>query len=179
MASFYSSPLLLLLLITPLSFGPAAGDPRTQDLIYSICRHCENFEFCYNTFYENIKTPMANLESLSQIAIEQSLYNATNTYIFVKKLLEDTSDMEARKNLTICDYCYYELMNLFQEAFRSFALRDFGVMVVYEKQAPAVEEKCEGIFGEDFFAINPLAERNKEMRMLITMALVAGSMLVT
>ncbi|CAL5378476.1 uncharacterized protein LOC114315936 [Camellia sinensis] len=181
MASFFSCSLLSPLLVITLFIQPASSDPRTQQLIDQICRQCEDFGFCNTTFNENLKAPTTNVEGLAQITIEQSLYNATNTYIFVKRLLADTdtTDVRMRDYLTVCDNSYYAVMELFREAFRSFDQKDYRGMMFYEWKTSREVAICDGIFVTEFLWVNPLGDQNKQMRQLITMALVTGFMLVS
>lgn len=101
----------------------------------------------------------------------QSLYHAINTYILVKKLIANTSDATVRGHLRICDNGYNAVLNLFQEAFRSFNLKDYRSMMAYEWDTQRAVAASDAIFSVAFLSTDQLKGRNKKMRMLITMAL--------
>lgn len=179
MASFPCMFLLFpLLIITPF-IQPAFSDLETQELIEKICRQCEDYGFCNRIFNENLKTPTTDVEGLAQITVEQSLYYATNTYIFVKKLIANTSDAAVRDHLRVCDNSYNAVLNLFQEAFRSFDLKDYRSMMAYEWDTQRAAATCDAIFSADSLSIDQLIRRNQKMRILIAMALQTSSILIT
>jgi pectinesterase inhibitor-like protein len=71
---------------------PTLGGPRTQGLIDKICRQVEDYGYCNTVYNQNIKTPETDIFGLAQITLEQGTNNATNTYLFARRLLGNTTD---------------------------------------------------------------------------------------
>ncbi|XP_021898914.1 uncharacterized protein LOC110815425 [Carica papaya] len=129
------------------------ADERTQKLIDSICRSMEEYGFCNRTFNDNLNGPSATIFDLTWITLDQSLNNATNTLHFVLQTLQHTTDPSARIALEICE-------------------RDFENMLRAEMITPRAQGRC---VSPD--SVTDLPERNREMRILLAMAIVAGNII--
>ncbi|KAM1490341.1 hypothetical protein ACFX13_033995 [Malus domestica] len=82
----------------------------TQQSIERICRATEQYGFCTQTFKENMKSPDADIVVLTQITIDRSVDNATQTHSFIGQLLENTTDPSLKSALESCEYSYKILM---------------------------------------------------------------------
>lgn len=175
----FFSLLVIFLAIHPTSSD--AAQTSTQDLIDKICRSVEDFGFCKQTFVQNLPFPTADIVVLTHITILQASSNATNTLDFIRYLLTNTTtDDEALKNaLTECQYAYRLVAGSFQNAFVSFAGKDYDGVLDSERDTPRVQASCATTFDTPPNPINPLVERNREMRILITMAVIAATELTT
>lgn len=71
---------------------PTLGGPRTQGLIDKICRQVEDYGYCNKVYNQNIKTPETDIFRLAHITLEQGTNNATNIYLFARRLLGNTTD---------------------------------------------------------------------------------------
>ncbi|KAJ9186027.1 hypothetical protein P3X46_005585 [Hevea brasiliensis] len=167
------------LLVIFLLINPAFSDKKTQEMIDKVCRQMEEYGFCNQTFNENLKTKSTNYVDLTQITIDQVTRNATNTYEFVLQLLQNTS-IEALKNaLRVCESSYQVVLGAFQDALRSFNQQDYDSMIKYERVTPKAQGGCDACFNTPPIPANPLADRNRQIRILIAMAIVTGHELVT
>lgn len=164
---------LLILII-----NPASSDRPTQALIERICREMEEFGFCSKTFNENLKSTSTDIIGLTQITIKQVLRNASNTHDFIVRLVQTTTDKAFRKALIECENGYHIVLQSFQQAYDEFKGGEYGSMLQLEYITPRAQSSCE-INPETLPSpANPLIERNREMRILIAMAVVTGDILV-
>ena len=166
---------LLALLATSLFINPALGDESTQQLIDKICRQMEEYAFCNDTFNQNLKGPTADIVALTQITIEQALSNATNTHSFIVGLLKNPNDPAEKNALITCKNAYRLVMSSFSQAVVSFFEKDYTSMLQSEKPAPRAQASCTTIFNTPPHPPNPVGDRNRQMRILIAMALAAGN----
>ena len=61
-------------------------------------------------------------------------------------------------------------MESFIEAIRYFNLRQIYTMISYISRTPRAEGQCEALFNKIKGHVNPLSDRNRQMRILIAMA---------
>lgn len=148
------------------------ADERTQKLIDSICRSMEEYGFCNRTFNDNLNGPSATIFDLTWITLDQSLNNATNTLHFVLQTLQHTTDPSARIALEICERGYIEVVDAFKFAVHFFIQKDFENMLRAEMITPRAQGRC---VSPD--SVTDLPERNREMRILLAMAIVAGNII--
>ncbi|KAH1083641.1 hypothetical protein J1N35_023402 [Gossypium stocksii] len=167
-------PLALLAMAATAFIHPALSDGSTQQLIDKICRSVEEYAFCSNTFNQNIKGSSANITALTQITVEQALNNATNTHSFIVGLLCNTTDPAEKNALTTCENAYRLVTSNFNEATMHFFEGDYGSMLDSERRSPRAQESCITIFSTPPTPPNPVADRNRQMRILIAMAVVTG-----
>ncbi|KAJ6380414.1 hypothetical protein OIU76_016975 [Salix suchowensis] len=116
----------------------------TQDLIDRVCRQMEEYGFCNNAFHENMRTPETDYVGLTAIAIDLAIKNASNTYDYISLLAENTTNPSTK-----------------------------GAYMASEHDIPRTQANCEARLSTPPTP-NPLADRNRQMRMLIAMALVSG-----
>ena len=169
---------IMVLIVHPTMTDP---QPPTQELITRICRQMEEFGFCNKTFNENLESPTTDIVGLTRIALEQATINATNTHDFVIQLLANTTDETLRNALIACENGYRIVMTAFEDASVAFSEKDYDSMIKYEAVTPRAEGSCEVSFStlSNNNLINPLVERNREMRILLAMALVSSHILVS
>ncbi|KAB2005869.1 hypothetical protein ES319_D11G301800v1 [Gossypium barbadense] len=132
-----------------------------------------------NTFNQNIKGSSVNITALTQITIEQALNNSTNTHSFIFGLLSNTTDPAEKNALTTCENAYRLVTSNFNEATMHFFEGDYGSMLDSERRSPRAQESCITIFSTPPTPPNPVADRNRQMRILIAMAVVTGMELTT
>ncbi|XVE63021.1 hypothetical protein DITRI_Ditri06bG0166100 [Diplodiscus trichospermus] len=168
---------ILALLATSLFINPAlaAVDEPTQQLIDKICRQMEEYAFCNDTFNQNVLGPSADIRALTQITVEQSSSNATNTHSFITDLLERTTDPAEKNALITCENAYHQLIDGFSQATLAFFQQDFDSMLEAERRLPRALASCTDIFNTPPNPPNPIGDRNKQMRILTAMAIAAGT----
>lgn len=154
-------------------------DPGTQELIERICRQMEEFGFCNKTFNENLESPSANLVDLTRITVEQAVTNATNTHDFILQLLKNVTSAADKNALIACENSYNIVLKSMQDARVAFNSKDYDSMITSERVTPRAEASCEITFRTPPAPLNPLFDRNRQMRILIAMALVTVHTLVT
>ncbi|KAG6773060.1 hypothetical protein POTOM_020314 [Populus tomentosa] len=146
----------------------------SQVLIDEVCRQMEDYGFCNRVFHENMKSPSIDYVGLTAIAMDQTITNATNTYEYILDLLRNTTDQSLRNVLVACENAFGIVKSSFGDALQSFNRKDYDDMFKLERGAPRAQASCETSFIAPPSPPNPLAERNREMRILITMAIVSG-----
>ncbi|XP_007206398.2 uncharacterized protein LOC18773621 [Prunus persica] len=165
-------PMLLVLFFLVINITPSLAQD-TQQLIDHICRQMEEFGFCSQTFKENLKSPNADIVALTQITIERATDNATKTHDFIRQVLDNTNDPALKNALRECENAYRVLMESFDSAALSFFQKDYDSVQRYETVTPRAEASCEDSLSTPPNTQNPLTNKNRQMRILIAMALVS------
>ncbi|XP_074318817.1 uncharacterized protein LOC141655645 [Silene latifolia] len=177
MRSALSFVFLVLLINAATFFVPMEAvepSPRTRNTIEHICRSMEDYGFCYKTFHNILPEPDADNKTLTRITIIEAGKNVTNTLAFINSHIPTEKDPNQHMHYVVCQNAY----QILQSSFKS-ALDDYRGMAQYERDTPRVQASCTTIFSIPPFTENPLNERNREMRILLTMAIVTSSYIVT
>lgn len=172
-------PLLVIMFFTIHPTLSSNTVPGIQQLIEKICRQMEEFGFCDRTFNEKLKSPSPDIADLTQITIEQAVMNATDRHDYILQLLKNTTTRAEKNALTACENGYNIVLQFFQNAYVAFVDGDYDSMMRYEHETPRAEASCEITFRAPPNPVNQLVDRNRQMRILIAMALVTGNILVT
>ncbi|KAJ6876573.1 hypothetical protein NC651_029538 [Populus alba x Populus x berolinensis] len=163
-------PVLAIFLLT----NPALSEAQsTQDLIDRVCRQMEEYGFCNKAFHENMKTPATDYVGLTAIAIDLAIKNASNTYDYIVLLVKNTTNPSTKGAYMACESAYGTVKSSFQTGLQYFNRKDYAAMLEVEHDIPRTQANCEARLSTPPTP-NPLADRNRQMRMLITMALVTG-----
>ncbi|XP_038889347.1 uncharacterized protein LOC120079261 [Benincasa hispida] len=152
-----------------------AADSETEAKIDRLCRQMEEFGFCSQTFHANLKGWSTDYTGLTQIANNQAYINVTNTLGYIEQLLATVSDLAMKNDLIVCENAYRIVKEAFGEGIRLFSQGDYRGMLNSERIAPRAQASCDSIFSTPPAKQSPLVERNREMRILIAMAIVSGS----
>ncbi|KAI3441954.1 PMEI domain-containing protein [Psidium guajava] len=159
-----------------LLFSNAVAGPQTQQLIDQICRQTEDYGFCNKTFNQHITVGQeTDMQGLARIALEQGLENDTNTLVFAEQVAGQVSDKDLLNYIQNCINGYLEILEPFQDGFKALSEKKYSDLVTDLRSTPQVHgSKCGSFKGR---VPNPLDERNREMRILITMSLNAAYIL--
>jgi len=150
--------------------------PETQALIDLICRQMEDYQFCNQTFHHDLVEPFTDEVGLTRVATLEAQYNATNTFKYITdELIPKEKDPTQLHNYQICATAYGILKKSFDLAYDAFNKGDYQGMENYERITPRAIASCVTTFR---VAPPTLDERNREMRILLTMAVVTGSLLL-
>ncbi|XP_002512076.2 uncharacterized protein LOC8264712, partial [Ricinus communis] len=155
--------------------NPVISDKQTQEWINYICHQMEEFGFCNQTFHENLKNPSADYVGLTQTTIEQATVNATSTCAFILQLLKNATDEGLENALNVCENGYSIVVQSFQDASKYFNQKDYRSMIQSERITPRAQGSSSTSFSIPSFPVNPLVDRNRQMRIITAMALVTGS----
>lgn len=165
----------LLLFIFLVNIHPCSSlDLQTEQRVQKICRQIEDFGFCYQTFTQNIKSQSADFVLMTLIALDQTTKNATNAHNIVVQLLSTVTDQPTRNALIACENAYNVVTLSFQDASADFNGRDYDSMLKSEDIAPRAQASCEISFVTPPSPADPLKEINRQMRILVAMAMVSG-----
>ncbi|KAK9292141.1 hypothetical protein L1049_020100 [Liquidambar formosana] len=93
-------------------------------------------------------------------------------------LLNTTTNQTVKDYLTVCQNAYYIVIDFFEQATNAFAAADYKSVLKYEQQTPRAAASCVTIFQTPPTPPNPLNERNRQMRILISMAVLSAFDLV-
>ncbi|KAA0056084.1 putative invertase inhibitor [Cucumis melo var. makuwa] len=153
-----------------------AADSATEAKIDTLCHQIEEFGFCSQTFHQNLKGGSADYVGLTQIATNQAYSNATNTLGYIEQLLRSTTDPALKNDLIVCENAFKIVKQAFGEALKLFSQRDYRGMLSAERPTPRAQASCDVIFSTPPARHSPIMdERNREMRILIAMAITSGS----
>ncbi|KAI4311626.1 hypothetical protein MLD38_036507 [Melastoma candidum] len=167
---YNGSLIACVLVVLALRTSPIACE--TQELIATVCQSMEDHGFCTNVFNLNLKSPDTNMKGLAKIALEQGINNASASAQYAKDLYYQTKDPKLQEYLKTCSLSGYlpTLVHL-QDGQEFLRKSSYDEMVSALLLAPKPQaSNCDGqptISGVP----NPLNERNREMRILISMAL--------
>ncbi|KAM1442593.1 hypothetical protein ACFXTO_010562 [Malus domestica] len=165
-------PILLVILFFLMINITPSFTQDTQQLIERICRSTEQYGFCTQTFKENLKSPDADIVALTQITIERSVDNATQTHNFIRQTIDSTNDPALKSALETCEYSYGLVMEAFDSAAVAFFQKDYDTVEKSESGTPRAEASCEDSLSKTSpNTVNPLTDRNNQMRILIAMSL--------
>lgn len=165
----------VLLLVVFFIIQPGMSQPeKTQALIEKICRSMEEFGFCNKTFNDNLKDPATDIVGLTKITIDQVLSNATSTHDFIVQLLAKTTSKPTKYALIACENGYRVVVQFFKEASAEFDRKDYESMRKSEAVTPRAQASCEVSFHTPPSPLDPLVDRNRQMRILISMAVATG-----
>ncbi|KAM7272989.1 hypothetical protein ACFE04_027653 [Oxalis oulophora] len=173
MAIFLNLHLVLpLLFLSLMFFIPAWSDEKSTDaLIEKICRNNEDYGFCTKVFRENMKSPSTDIVGLARITIDQASENATNTLGYVNYRTRQVTDPQIKFLLSQCTYGYDEVRSSFTVASEFLNERQYSKVVGIERTAPYAIRNCLSAFAT---TTDPIGQRNTQMRILITMAIVTA-----
>ncbi|KAK9920032.1 hypothetical protein M0R45_028598 [Rubus argutus] len=163
---------LLLVVFLMINIQPSQSQ-STQQLIEKICRSTEDYGFCRKTFEAHLKSQHDDIVALTQITVEQATDHATTTHEFIRETLEKTRDPALKNDLTECENAYREITQSFYSAAVSFFDKDYSSVEKDERATPRLEASCDQTLQTPPKKQHILDERNREMRILITMSLIS------
>ncbi|KAI4313609.1 hypothetical protein L6164_026572 [Bauhinia variegata] len=173
MASYDSSYLIIVSAAIPLFIHPASGE-TTQDLIDIVCRQTEDYGFCNQIFHQYLKSPVTDMIGLAQITVEQSLELSTLTRNFIAyNLLPMAATPGAKKLLYDCKASYEKVMSYFQFAAIAFFSKKYEAVYRMEQMAPRALVGCI-VEPPPPYPFNKLVGLKKQMRVLLSMAVICG-----
>ncbi|KAK9920033.1 hypothetical protein M0R45_028599 [Rubus argutus] len=161
---------LLLVVFLMTNIQPSLSQ-STQQLIEKICRSTEDYGFCRKTFEAHLKSPNADIVAVTQITVEEATDHATKTHQFIRQTLEKTRDPALKNELTECENAYREIAQSFASAAVAFFDKDYDSVEKDERPTTRLEASCEQTLHSPPKKQRILDERNREMRILITMSL--------
>lgn len=107
--------------------------------------------------------------------------NASNTLGFIRAQIPGVKDESELNYYKVCENAYLTIKQSFDQAFDAFIKGDYTLMASDQRITPRVQANCVTIFTMSSVSENPLGslnERNREMRILITMAIITASFIV-
>lgn len=146
---------------------PVIGGDDTQALISEICRETSDYAFCSNIFIQNLPSPTADIVGLGQITVNQSLQAATNTEIFVERMISSETNTTLQDLYKICQEAYSIVANKYAQANESFAKGAYSTVVFLESRTERFIDDCQN----NVEASPALTEKNRQMKVLINMSL--------
>ncbi|VVA90379.1 unnamed protein product [Arabis nemorensis] len=151
----------------------------SQELIDTICRETEDYEFCNEIIQKNANASTANLHDLTDHIIILSMKHASDTYTFIGNILRKRHESdEETAGLNTCLGVYNSESTIFVIVHEHFYLREYERMILAILSTTKILKDCKTDFPVPPNKENPLIEKNREMRILITMSTVSGYMLI-
>ncbi|KAG7596407.1 Pectinesterase inhibitor domain [Arabidopsis suecica] len=165
---------LVLYIFTPHIEGVEADGP-TEALINSICIENEDYGFCNKIIHEKLKTPTATIKELTSLIIYTTMAHASDTYIFIDNILRKWPGPKEMSGLKTCHAVYKRETNSFLEIRFLFSKGEYELMDEAILSTAKILEECRGDFLIPPYK-EPLLEKKRVMRILITMSAVSGHM---
>ncbi|KAL3617685.1 hypothetical protein CASFOL_038006 [Castilleja foliolosa] len=167
-APHYLLPITILFLLTPRSYA--------QTLINRICLQTSDYWFCQETFNKHIYTPGMGIKGLTQIAITQTLIEATDTKIFISRAMQSEKNVELQNLYKQCETGYGDLVDLFTDAKFDFAREDYRNMLNDVGICERFVTDCQNVMNNK---VPQLSVRNAHNRVLVQMSIISGQILTT
>lgn len=175
------APLLrkpLPLMVVALAFfylaSPVLGDAAsTEVLINAICMPLQgDSEFCKGVFHEILRGGGTDSHGLAYLVQKAATLNATLNGIYILKELEKPTDKATKNALSECKDAYDLIVSQFQQGYSAFMGSKYQDTYFYDQKAEAPRKSCETTFKiPPVPPVDLMAERNRQMGILITMAL--------
>lgn len=151
-------------------------DGPTEALINSICIENEDYGFCNKIIHEKLQKPTATAEELTDLILHTALAHAHHTYGFIRNIIRHWHDPKEMMSLETC------LAVFDNETTNFFKIRGLFLEGEYKRMIRAIVstaktlENCRTDFIIPPYHENPLIEKFRVMRILITMSAVSGNM---
>lgn len=173
---------LMAMALALFSASPVLGDQATDDLINSICSPLQagdDIGFCKAVFDESVKGRPVPLHGLAGLVQTVALNNASFHYLYILDQLTKPTDEVTKRVLSECKDAYKVVSKMFNLGFSAFQKSNYQDTYDYEQKAVRVQESCETTFETPPVPpVNLMAERNRQMRILIAMSLQSISKLL-
>lgn len=172
--------LMIALALFSLHIQGVEVDGSTQELVNSICEETEDYEFCNKILHKNWNASTANLHELTEHIIILAMGHASGTYTFISNILRERPgpDEETTAGLNTCLDVYTRETNIFVNIRNEFFQGDYKDMMIDILSTTKILKECRTDFPIPPNKENPLIEKNREMRILITMSTVSGNMVM-
>ncbi|XP_010480397.1 PREDICTED: uncharacterized protein LOC104759128 [Camelina sativa] len=150
------------------------ADGPTEALINSICVENEDYGFCSKTIHEKLKAPTATLQELTGLISHTATDQANDTYVFIDNILRQWPDPK-KNRLKTCHAVFKRETTSFLEIRFLFSKREYERMVKIIFSTAKILDRCRTEFLVPPYK-DPLTEKKRVMRILITMSAVSGHM---
>ncbi|GFQ07080.1 hypothetical protein PHJA_002852100 [Phtheirospermum japonicum] len=164
-------PIAILFLFTPHSLSYYED---TQSLIFKICTHTYNFGLCSNIFNRYLRSPTTDIIGLAEIAIIQTLKNASNTRTHILEAIRTEKRKKVRNGYRICESLYRSFVDEYKDADLDFKRGDYTSMLIHVG-------KCFGFVNGSSSVLRSLGRpaaqllaQNAKNRVLVQMSLFCG-----
>ncbi|CAH2038486.1 unnamed protein product [Thlaspi arvense] len=171
---FLVTILALSIFISPIQ-AVEVGD-STQELINSICIETEDYELCNKIIHKALKTKTTNLKDLTYLILLTAIEYASDTYIFIGNILREHPGPEETAGLNTCLMVYSEETTIFLSIRHEFCAKEYDHMIVDILSTTNILKKCRMDFPIPPKKKDSLIEKNRAMKILITMSAVSGYM---
>lgn len=150
------------------------GDQATSDLINSVCSPLQGDDngFCKGVFDEFLKGRSTDIHGLADLVQMVAVNNASLHYLYVVEQLGKTTDQATKNALSVCKDLYQLVYNQFAQGYFAFKKSAYEDTDRYEQKAERPRQACETTFKTPPTPpVDLMAERNRQMRILIVMSL--------
>ncbi|KAK4429578.1 hypothetical protein Salat_1258400 [Sesamum alatum] len=146
----------------------------TQDLINQICRQTSDFGYCNDILNRNLPTPSTDLVGITKLTILLTLSNAKDTKIYLEKAEAAEKNATRRQLYAGCADDYYQVeVKMFVAAY-DVGRGEYKGMVENLQASSRLVILCQNALGDLVYDVR---ERNRKLRVLLTMGLYEGSLL--
>lgn len=148
-------------------------------LVEKVCQHSHNKENCIETFASNPDSKTASLRQLGLIALKIAAQNATNTSLYIQKLLNNQS-LEAglQQSLSDCLDNYIDANDQLDDSVAAVLANADQDVRTWINAAIADIKSCEDGFAQNGGNPAVLKKRNSSFRQLCNNVLAINKLLI-
>ncbi|KAL1220025.1 hypothetical protein V5N11_028830 [Cardamine amara subsp. amara] len=176
MRCFFFMTTVLVLYIYILQTETFESDGSTEALINSICIENEDYGFCSKIIHENLQKPTATIEELTDLILHTAFDHARDTYGFINNIIRQWHDPKEMMTLETCLAVFDNETTNFLKILGLFSKGEYTCMIRAILTTAKTLENCRTNFIIPPYKENPLIEKFRVMRILITMSGVSGNM---
>ncbi|CAE5956968.1 unnamed protein product [Arabidopsis arenosa] len=168
--------ILSIVLAITLAFSVAEAflDEKTQQMVNGICKQTTDTKFCSSVLLKNLNTLPASNKDIMNVTVSEAERFAANTYFFISTLLRNAGD--ERPDLQACAEAYAIVNSAFTNAVSFFKQAYYSKIVKIEKKVSTAVDICKTDFNVPGYKINPLVERNRQTKILVSMEKIVSHM---
>ncbi|CAA0182717.1 unnamed protein product [Arabidopsis thaliana] len=165
---------IVLAIILASSVAEAFLDEKTQQRVNGICKQTMDTRFCSSLLIKNLNTFPASNKEIMNVTVSEAERFAANTYFFISTLLRNAGD--ERPDLQACAEAYAIVNSAFTKAVTFFKQAYYSKIVNIEKKVSMAVDICKTDFNVLCYQINPLIEKNRQTKILLSMEQIVSHM---
>ncbi|XP_058077113.1 pectinesterase inhibitor-like [Magnolia sinica] len=149
------------------------------DPIYKVCSQTAYDELCVACLESDPRSSTGDLNVFVDILINLALSNVTNTYPYISKLYNETSEPTMKSCLNQCLIMYEDAIYDLEDALTSLAAMDYSKLHRDMAETLDVALICDGCFTAPPFPKSPLTQQTLFLIQLSSITLAINDMLAS
>ncbi|XP_058096236.1 putative invertase inhibitor [Magnolia sinica] len=150
----------------------------SSSLVHKTRESTIDYKFCIHTLDSDPRTTTADLVGLANISLDLTFHNATDTHVYISRLLENANEPTIKKWLNICHEKYGYALAGISDSFNDLAYKDYENLNLSAQLVGAQALQCEKSFGaKEESHKSPLSLRNDDLNRLSDIVATIASIL--